>query len=238
MRLWELDFLRGLAVILMIAFHVVFDLIFFFHVSGLTVYEGFWFYEGKAAAILFMLVSGMTIAALYRKKSDTRWKKIFWRAFRILLPALVITAVTWVILPKYVILFGILHFFAASTLLAVFFVRLGKKNILVGIFFLILGIFTQKVAIHTLWLIPLGIAPASFETLDYYPLIPWFGIVLIGMGIGAFLYREYKSALPYPGMAVKPVEYVGRHSLVFYLAHQPIILVILAIVLSSSFTRA
>ncbi len=66
---------------------------------------------------------------------------------------------------------------------------------------------------------------------DYRPLLPWLGIVLLGVALGRWLTRsrhgERSEAIP---AAVRPerglggaVAFCGRHSLPFYLVHQPVL---------------
>jgi uncharacterized membrane protein len=66
---------------------------------------------------------------------------------------------------------------------------------------------------------------------DYEPIFPWFGMVLIGMGLGDYLYPEgiQRFALPLlPQSAIRMLSFPGRHSLLIYLAHQPIIILLLS----------
>ena len=62
---------------------------------------------------------------------------------------------------------------------------------------------------------------------DYMPLLPWLGVFLIGCLIGRVCYTERRSLLPAKNKTAKaitaPVEFVGRHSLIIYLVHQPIV---------------
>jgi len=83
-RIWELDFLRGIALILMIYFHVIFDMKEFFDYP-VSYSIGINYYIGKASAILFMLVSGISCSL---SRSNIR------RGLKVLGIALAITLVT------------------------------------------------------------------------------------------------------------------------------------------------
>ena len=72
-------------------------------------------------------------------------------------------------------------------MLSPLFFRFGKYNILLGLLCIAGGFFIGTIQ-GPVWLLPLGIVPASFASVDYTPLIPWFGAVLVGMGVGEFLY--------------------------------------------------
>jgi len=79
-------------------------------------------------------------------------------------------------------------------------------------------------------MVPLGIHPHGFYTLDYEPLFPWFGVILIGIAVGVWLYPKgnRRFSLSFWGENVPPVlkffSFLGRHSLFVYLGHQPVIL--------------
>ena len=69
---------------------------------------------------------------------------------------------------------------------------------------------------------------------DYMPLFPWLGVFLIGCVIGRTLYKEKKTLFGGRGKVMtaiaRPVEFIGRHSLIIYLAHQPVIYGILYVI--------
>ena len=58
-RIWEIDFLRAVAIILMAAFHTIYDLNEF---AGMNVeyLNGFWYWEGKTSALLFIFLAGIS----------------------------------------------------------------------------------------------------------------------------------------------------------------------------------
>ena len=69
--------------------------------------------------------------------------------------------------------------------------------------------------------------------MDYEPIFPWFGLVLIGMGLGEYLYPDglRRFTLPQiPAVFMQPLAFLGRHSLIIYLVHQPLIILIIAAV--------
>jgi len=145
---------------------------------------------------------------------------------------MVITGVTWLFLPSVCIVFGVLHFIGLSILLAPLFVRLDASRLIVAS----VACFIAGYAVtlvngpwHLLWL---GIRPASFASLDYVPLFPWFGIVLAGMACGHTFYPDGRRGfrLGDPGPAVlRPFSFLGRHSLLIYFLHQPVILFMIAV---------
>jgi len=68
---------------------------------------------------------------------------------------------------------------------------------------------------------------------DYEPVFPWTGIVLVGMGLGEYLYPGGVRKFTVPCISaffIRPLASLGRHSLIIYLVHQPIIILLLAAV--------
>ncbi|MDP9480877.1 MAG: DUF1624 domain-containing protein, partial [Actinomycetota bacterium] len=82
------------------------------------------------------------------------------------------------------------------------------------------------------WLLPFGVVPEGWMMPDYRPLLPWFGVVLTGLGFGNLVYGDGKrpEALPQesPTLA-RPLLPLGRNSLLIYLVHQPVLVTLLAL---------
>ena len=77
-------------------------------------------------------------------------------------------------------------------------------------------------------LYPFGIdVNGSPAVADYMPLVPWLGVFLVCAAAGRLLYKDKKTLFTKRGKVMKavarPVEFIGRHSLIIYLVHQPVI---------------
>lgn len=235
-RLWEIDMFRGIAILMMVVFHTLFD-ISFFGIAPVNVSSGFWRYFAFATASLFLLIVGVSLVisharAEQRISSFLLAKKYFIRGAGIFALGLLVTLGTWLYLGEGFVIFGILHLIGISIMLSPFFFRFRRWNIGLGIICIAIGLLVIN-GPGPLYLLPLGIHPANFASVDYTPLFPWFGMVLIGMGIGEFLYPSgtRKFIVPQvPAFIVDPLSFLGRHSLLIYLVHQPIIIVFLAVV--------
>jgi len=74
----------------------------------------------------------------------------------------------------------------------------------------------------------LGFRPENFQTLDYFPVFPWFGMVLLGIYLGNSLYSGGIRQFAVPALessgAVKGFAWLGKHSLFIYFIHQPLFL--------------
>ena len=81
-------------------------------------------------------------------------------------------------------------------------------------------------AIRFDWLLPLGIHSPEFASYDYFPLVPWFGVFLAGAALGKWAYAPGRSLLPLSPRETF-INFAGRHSLLIYLVHQPVIMGVL-----------
>lgn len=216
-RLWEIDFLRGLAIVLMILFHLMVDLRDFY--GYLFDYAHGWlYYAGKLSAGLFLLLAGLS----------TRFSRRPLRhGLQILGWGMVVTLVTYLYNPAVYVRFGILHLIGSGLMLSYGTRGFDQgRRIILALGLLAGGRMAAEAATTRVWLVPLGIVPAGFASLDYYPLLPWAGVILLGAWAGEYLYPAPRSLLKHePGP--NPLTYMGRHSLSIYLLHQPLLLVLL-----------
>ena len=230
-RIWEIDLIRGIAIILMIIFHIIVDLKDFYNYN-LDYFGGFWYIEGKLSAILFILICGVS-STLGRNSTRNGCNVFMW--------AMILTAVTYLYNSNCYILFGILHLLGISLLSANF---MGKLPIvwliIVSCTTLMVGLLFFQGFVTNPYLFPLGLMTSTFVSLDYYPLFPWYGVFLGGIAMGKILYPKKKlgfsqvSHLQSQALArlqsvpsFKSITYLGKHSLGIYLIHQPILLALL-----------
>ena len=242
-RYREIDVARGIAVVTMILFHSAFDLN-FFGVLPLDVSGGLLRMLAYLTASTFIFLVGVSFTISYARASqrlagrDLALKYVR-RGLTIFGYGLVITAVTWLFLPSVYVVFGILHFIGIAIVLAPLFVRFdAEKLILASIACIVAGYVTN--AVSGPWpLLWLGIHPESFTSLDYVPLLPWFGLVLVGMACGHLFYpdgrRGFTLPVAEPAFA-RPLELLGRHSLFIYFLHQPVILILIAVLAPGAVT--
>ena len=102
-----IDVMRGVAVLLMIIFHIAFDLNTFGFVSIDFFENVFWFFFPRFIVALFLVCVGVSLALVH--KDGIRWVLVRKRFYKIGGWALVISAVTYVLFPKHFVYFGILH---------------------------------------------------------------------------------------------------------------------------------
>ncbi len=232
----EIDVARGIAVVTMIIFHSAFDLN-FFGVLPLSVSSGFLHMLAYLTASTFIFIVGVSFSISYaramrRLTGRGLALKYIRRGSSILGYGLIITAVTWYFLPSVYIVFGILHFIGVAILLAPLFVRFKPASLILGSIVCFISGYITNAVVGPWSLLWLGIHPESFASLDYVPLLPWFGLVLAGMAFGALFYPEGRRGFMLPAaepVFSRPISFLGRHSLFIYFLHQPLILLLIAV---------
>ena len=236
-RAFELDVLRGIAIVMMVFMHLSYDVRYEFGCDMFAYLESSWFWAFVHPIItgLFVSLSGVCCAM-----SRNNLK----RGLKLLAVALAFTIVTSLI-TKFMgiyclILFNVLHVLAVSILLYYLVELIERKTgasymavsfilVLAGIYIMLLsnniGLYDH--ASDKLPLIIFGITVKGEPAMaDYMPLIPWAGVFLIGSAAGRLCYREKKTLFPgRTGVChkiVSPLAFLGRHSLIIYLVHQVI----------------
>ncbi len=239
-RFWEIDLLRGVAILMMIVYHLLYDLD-RFGWWRIEVHTGFWRSFAFATASLFLLLVGLSLTLSYARIVDASSKrrlfpKYLRRGVTILLWGLVITAVTWILVQDSYVRWGILHLIGLSIILAFPLLTFRYGNLLLGSVLLLLGVLITELRVESPWLLWLGLTPAQFTSIDYFPLLPWFGVVLIGIFLGNSLYPHYQRTFrlrnrPHLPL-VRGLGFLGRHSLLIYLVHQPLLIIALVLLVA------
>lgn len=221
-RIWELDFIRGILLLLMFYCHFVYDIVELFALN-VPADGAFYDWAMDHTGLFFILLSGVSI---------TLGRRPVRRAVKVLLGGFACSLVTafmylFNFAPKGIIIyFGILHCLAVCMLLWPLFRKLPFWALLLcGGALLWLNFLIQPYQGQGNFLtMPLGIYHASFYSSDYFPLLPNLGYFLIGSGLGKVLYRKKESLLPATTRFPAPqLCFLGRHSLLVYLLHQPVI---------------
>ncbi len=223
-RLWEVDSTRGIAIILMVVFNWSFTLKFFniFSIAESWVY---WWLFPRFIGFLFIFLVGVSLSLSYNNAGNTGKKlKYLKRGSYIFLIGVGITVLTLLVFPSHAIYFGVLHLIGLSIMLSIPFLNRRKLGLIVGCAIVALGAYLQSLRFGFDWLLWLGFVPENIQTFDYFPLLPWFGFVLIGLYFGKPLFNSGHSSEP---AASIPLSFLGRRSLLIYVIHQPILVSIL-----------
>jgi uncharacterized membrane protein len=225
-RFWEIDALRGLAIVNMIIFNYSFALLYL----GLSSVNLNIFYA-YAIASTFIFLSGISMTLFYSQGRKNSARKFVARGLKIFFFGIIITIITYLAFPEAYVVFGILHFVGLSTILGYLFLKFNKMNVIIGILLIFLGAYLYSFRFDFSWALWLGFIPQNFYTFDYFPLLPWFGVTLLGISFGNELYRGGKRAFGIKDMSknriVRALSFLGRNSLTIYLLHQPVLILIL-----------
>ena len=234
-RYLELDLVRGIAIVLMVIYHFFFDLNYF----GFAKFSApllYWRLSSAFIASLFLLVVGISLSISHSRAKKTLdgsslYKKYLFRGLGVFSLGILVTLATWLYPHEGFIVFGILHLIGLSIILSIPFLGKKKACLLAGIAFIALGLFLQGFSPGLPWLLWLGLAPEGFYSLDYYPLLPWSGLVLLGLFAGKHIYPGGKRTFKAPGfgktMPARIVSLLGKYALPIYLLHQPLIVAVL-----------
>ena len=230
-RFWEIDFIRGIAISIVVILHILVDLN-FFDIYKINVFSGFLLPITYTVASTFLLLVGLSLTLSFSRGIDHLTKekirkKIILRGIEIFMLGLLITIATWIYLGRGFIIFGVLHCIGISIVLSYPLLQFRFLNLFLGTIFIFLGILLKTTSFDFYWLLWLGFRPHEFYTLDYFPLLPWFGVILIGLFLGNSLYPSYKRSFNLKDASsirfVKSICLLGRHTLIIYLIHQPIV---------------
>ncbi len=232
-RVTILDTLRGFAIIYVMLYHLLYDMIFF---GGADI--PFFFSDGMEIIHRFVLLVLFSVSGICAGFS----KNVLKRGAALYLLGEALTIITAAFVPRETIVFGVLScfgmimliygvispvmkkipnvvIFAVFTVLAVIFMDFYRTDSL----FLVFGRVRLDVPDDIRWLYPIGITSSDFHSADYFPLVPYGFIFLAGTALSDIVKNGslpkfcYKASLPV-------VNFCGRHSLLFYIIHQPVFL--------------
>lgn len=175
---------------------------------------------------MFLLSVGMSMALVHSPK--IKWDKVKKRMLFLGSASLLVSLVTYVQFPTTWVYFGVLHFILVASLFGLLFLSYPRLT-LITILFILVGYFFGWLHVHGLFTLlqaPLHL-PLGYSE-DVVRFFPWFAVVL--MGTSMIVYGFHKK-LHLQKIKIKihnPIAFLGRHSLIVYLIHQPILFAILS----------
>ena len=241
-RYWEVDAVRGISLIGMIIFHITSLMVIFHMIFTLD-----WYYEVcryiHLGTSIFVIISGVALVLRYGRMAGHSKREyhvaILKRGIEIFLIGIAIAAIASVAIHFFVrdgnyMLFNFLPMMGISMIICIPFLWLGKWNIIPAAILIWAGFAIKSIHTGPIWLLPLGVLPdGMFYPRDYFPLLPWVGVMLLGVAIGSVLYPSgvRRFHIPDAGSLGKAFALVGRHTLAIYLLHLPIIAAILYVIM-------
>jgi len=229
-RFDRLDVLRALAIVWMALFHFCFDLN---HLRLLTPVQAFtldpfWTMQRTCIVSLFLFFAGLSQAVALG--AGQGWPRFWKRWLQVVGCAVLVTAGSALMFPQTYITFGVLHGLAVMLVLTRLLAPvLGWRAMLP---LAVLCIVLPRVWRHPFFDTPftnwVGLSTHKPFTEDYVPLLPWLGVMWLGLLAGQWLLLHRRSWLA-GGVprAVRPLAVLGRWSLSFYMLHQPVFIGVL-----------
>ena len=239
-RFDRLDALRGLAMLWMTAYHLGFDLSHFGYWRQDFYFDPIWTWQRTGIVSLFLVTAG--IGQTLAVQQGQGWAR-FWRRWgQVAACALLVSLGSAWMFPQSWISFGVLHGMAIMLLITRWLLMrgvlqgarpwaLGALLIaaapLAGHWLRTLAPPDVAAAFDSRWLNWLGVVTIKPPTEDYVPLLPWLGVMWLGVGLAqssavrAWLERPLAAAGRRAGAAL---AWLGRWSLSYYMAHQPVLI--------------
>jgi uncharacterized membrane protein len=226
-RLAAVDLARGVALVGMAIYHLSWDFA-YFHLApaDFPTIPPMRLFSHVVAGAFLMLAGGSL--ALAHPDGAIRWRA-FWRRIALVGgAAAILTVATYGFAPDDAIFFGILHCIALASLLAAPLLRLPVWVALaVSALAFAAPVLFASPAFNAPALVWMGLGTVPPRTLDWRPLLPWSGFVVLGLALARLnLGRLTGSRLAQwrPASRLgRTFVWAGRHSLAIYLIHQPIL---------------
>ena len=206
----------------MFVYHFAFDLRFFRMINADFEHDIWWLVFRSVIVSSFMTLVGISI--VLADSAGTGTPQFLRRLAVIAVAALGVTLGSWVMFPASFIYFGILHCIVLTSLIAWPLRRSPGIALAIGVTVMIAGLLWSSSFFDVRGWSWLGFMTHKPVTEDYVPLAPWAGATFIGIAIGHALMRaNFRPVFLLDG-APGWLRWLGRHSLIVYLAHQPILL--------------
>ena len=230
-RFDSIDALRGAAIVWMTVYHFAFDLNHFGWWRQDFYADPFWTWQRTAIVSLFLFCAGLGQAIAHVQGQS--WSRFWKRWAQVAACALLVTAGSLWMYPKSFIYFGVLHGIAVMLIVVRLTAGWGRWLWIAGAIAMAMKPFAAWA--HQAWPILdfldqpawnwLGLVGRKPITEDYVPVLPWLGVMWWGMAAGQWLLAHRKSlvnaALP---SAARPLAWLGRWSLTWYMLHQPLMI--------------
>ena len=231
-----IDNIKGLSFFFMLIHHIFY----FYDIVNNTSYtkNPYIIRCGSIARNIFIFMVGFTLVYTYNNNKLTQKKFIYKRinaSFKILFHALLITLITYYYFPSKYIRFGVLHFIGLSTLILILILPFKQLYYILLIILIFLLICTKrinnpynllkykKISINPFLDIIIGQTNPSYPMIDWFPLLSWVPIVLLGMITANNINNNYiNNNLNFNNI----ITWTGRNSLYLYTFHVYLLIIL------------
>lgn len=226
--------MRGIAVINMVIYHLLYDLKYMFLANISFSTEKFYIWQ-QSICISFIIIAGISLNFNSKKLKQ---------GLKLLAVSVIISALTHVFIREFAIYFGIIHFLALGVIsISIFESFIDRLPALTGLilnmsaflfyrsnffnsseFYRNVYGFLSKFKLGFI----LGFPSPRFYSSDYFPIFPWIFLLLFGYFLGKIINFDKILNINKKNILVK----IGQNSLIIYLAHQVIIYSVVSIIFS------
>jgi uncharacterized membrane protein len=237
-RIALIDELRGALIILVVIYNAFYSMVMIYGYAGLRDAFSVMLRLQPLLRASFIVLSGI---AFQLSRSNIK------RGVILLAVAGGMMLAIWLVMPSQMIWFGIIHFLGAANLLLgavkkyIDRIPTAAGLIVFGVLFLLTfnvprgflgfdGLFAQKLPdflYSSYFGVVFGFPPADFFSSDYNPFVPWLFLFVFGTILGRYVTRLPETLKK---THLRLLAFVGRHTLIIYLVHQPIIVGVLELV--------
>lgn len=228
-----LDVVRGVTLLNMMAYHLLYDLVYIFGVAMPWYISTTGYVWQQAICWTFIFLSGISCNFSHGNAA---------RGARLLLFGAAMTLVTWLAMPEQLVVFGVLSLLGCSGIIYALLEKSLKKisaklglTVSMAAFLFTKGVPSGFVGVGDIPLIrlpngwysvyamfPVGFPTADFYSSDYFSIVPWIFLYFAGF----FFWRALRNRSPFElrrAGKLPVLELIGRNTLPIYLAHQPLI---------------
>lgn len=236
-RIELLDFLRGAAIVYVMLYHLLYDLIYFQGIDMPFFHTDLFEVIHKIFVGILIIVSG--ICSGFSRNTVKRGAELY-------LMGSILTIFTDIFMHDMVFVFGALSFFGAMMVICgICRPLIDKINCFVlfaagllmyiitfdfpngGVLHLFFTDITIPLPEDAIYSYAIGIKPKGFHSSDYFPLIPNGFLYIMGAALSGIIARGGMPRLFYGRIRVPVINFLGRHSLLFYIIHQPLFMLIM-----------
>lgn len=238
-RLWEVNAVRTLAIVMMVVYHGAYDVSQLAPSVPVNPFDPAWRALQIVCGSTFLFVVGVSLAIsngrgrARGKRGFALYRRHLRRALQVAAAAALVSLATWLTLGDQWIRFGVLDCIAVGMLIGPLLLPLRWWNVPLGAAVIVVGfVLETRPASDAPGLFAVGVRQTGPVPADWYPVAPWLGMMMIGLAAGLALYPGgqrglWARHLREPGFS-RVLGAPGRHSLPIYLVHQPLLIPLVA----------
>jgi uncharacterized membrane protein len=223
-RIIGIDIFRGWAILLMVIFHFSYDIHYFNIIDFQIQTNTFFIWFRFLIVSMFLLTVGMSLKLAHQQKIN--WSTLKKRTLQLTIASLLVSISSYFIFPHSWIYFGILHFILLASLIVLPLLNHPYISLTIAV--------TSFIAFHlniinmhwlfNLLVTPLHLPPKS--SVDVVRFVPWISFILVGMSMVSLGWHQKIFTLYFfekKSRINNFFSFIGKHSLLIYLIHQPIL---------------